>query len=81
MINIINRLSENQTDLIDVDKKLNQKTILIIDNISNELNKITFAGNVIVYINGSYKSFNFSIDSKDETIIRLIQDVIDKYCQ
>ena len=80
MINIISRLSENNTEVIDPHKILSQKNILIIESISNEISKITCTENVNVYVNCNIKSFNFSIDSQNETIISLIQDIIDKYC-
>lgn len=79
VINNVKKLREDKKAFIDTNAIMNEQIDSIIKDITQKIKRINSIHNVKVIISGDTKSFSFKIDCDDESTIKLIKDVVDKY--
>lgn len=79
VINNVKKLREDKKAFIDTNAIMNEQIDSIIKDITQKIKRINSTHNVKVIISGDSKSFSFKIDCDDESTIKLIKDVLDKY--
>lgn len=79
VINNVKKLREDKKAFIDTNAIMNEQIDSIIKDITQKIKRINSTHNVKVIISGDTKSFSFKIDCDDESTIKLIKDVVDKY--
>lgn len=79
VINNVKKLREDKKAFIDTNAIMNKQIDSIIKDITQKIKRINSTHNVKVIISGDTKSFSFKIDCDDESTIKLIKDVVDKY--
>lgn len=79
VINNVKKLREDKKAFIDTNAIMNEQIDSIIKDITQKIKRINSTHNIKVIISRDTKSFSFKIDCDDESTIKLIKDVLDKY--